>query len=230
MNYEHIIFDLDHTLWDFKKCCFETLEEMYFHYELHAYGEFEIKDFQWTYMKHNNRLWAEYDMGAISKEELRTTRFRLTLDELGAKGFEHTHKLEDHFVEVCPTKSYLMPYAKEILDYLKDKYHLHILTNGFDEIQEIKLKSGDIHHYFKHIITAENTGFKKPQSEIYVHTLEKLDTEKHHCMIIGDSLITDIPGAKKAEIDHVYYNHENIGHSHDVMHEIKHLKELETIL
>lgn len=229
-DYTHVIFDLDRTLWDFDRCCFETLEELYHEYELIEHGVFSLEAFQQTYMKYNNQLWALYDEGKMSKQELRKKRFKLTLEELGARNVLFTDKLEDHFLELCPRKRHLTPYAKEILEYLKGNYHLSILTNGFKEIQHTKLRSGGIDHYFSHMVTSECAGYKKPQVEIYHYTVEQIGARVSDCLFVGDSLLTDIPGAARARMDHVFYNPEKHVHEHRVTHEVHRLDELQGIL
>ncbi len=124
-----------------------------------------------------------------------------------------------------------MPHAKETLDYLKENnYDLTIITNGFEEIQNLKLTAGDLHQYFDHVITSQKAGHKKPAKEIFDFALSLNGISAEHAMMIGDNLITDIGGAKNAAIDAIYYNPEQIGHQESVYREITSLTELRQIL
>ena len=123
-----------------------------------------------------------------------------------------------------------MPHALDVLNYLTQRYRLAIITNGFEEIQHQKLKSGKLHAYFDHVITSQKAGYKKPSREIFECALQHNGIKKHDALMIGDNLITDIGGAKNASIDAVFFNSEQITHTHSPDFEIKSLLELRTIL
>jgi putative hydrolase of the HAD superfamily len=229
--YQHILFDLDHTLWDFERCSCETLQELFHTYQLHTLADNVCSEkFLDTFRRINRRLWTLYSAGDISQQELRTTRFTLILKELGITGEEISAKLADDYIQLCPQKPHLLPHAKEILDYLSSKYELHIITNGFADVQMIKLKSADITSYFSQIITSEKAGCQKPDKRIFDYTIHQIKSHPRECIMIGDSLDSDIKGAKNAQIDHIFYNYENITHQETPMHEIKCLSELKELL
>jgi len=124
-----------------------------------------------------------------------------------------------------------MPGAINVLQYLKDQsYQLSVITNGFEEIQHLKLTSGNLTSYFDHVITSQKAGHRKPAPEIFQFALETHSIQNHQAMMIGDNLITDMGGAKKAGIDAVYYNPDRIPHQETLHHEISRLEELLQIL
>ena len=123
-----------------------------------------------------------------------------------------------------------MPQAIETLDYLVSAYPLYIITNGFDEIQSTKLASSGIHKYFKKIITSELAGHKKPEREIFDYALKQDGFLCHQAIMIGDNLLTDMAGARNAQLDHVFFNPNKIIHQEPVTYEINCLPELKNIL
>jgi putative hydrolase of the HAD superfamily len=230
MKYRHLFFDLDHTLWDFETNAKETLHELYVLNDLHEKDISDFDKFFSHYTYHNARLWKRYEQGFIKQSELRWKRMWHTLleykigDEILAK------KLATQFLERLPFKKEVFPYTAEILDYLKNKdYQLHLITNGFEEIQNSKLQSSNIHHYFKEIITSEKSQSLKPNKEIFEYALNLAKAKKEESIMIGDNLETDIEGAANAGMDTVFVNHLNIEPTVKSTFIIYHLKELEEI-
>jgi putative hydrolase of the HAD superfamily len=114
--------------------------------------------------------------------------------------------MQVEYINVCPTKPYLVDGVADLLADVADNYELHIITNGFDEIQEIKLKSGAIDHYFKEIISSGLVGFRKPDKRIFDYALEVTGAIPEESLMIGDNPVSDIKGAHLAGIDQVFYN------------------------
>ena len=152
------IFDLDRTLWDFEKNAFETLVELFQLHELQSIGVSSLEDFINCYKMHNEALWALYREGKVTKEVLRSKRFRLALNEFGIQDDYLAKKLGDQYIQQCPLKTNMFPFTHEVLSYLREKYHLHIITNGFEEVQHVKLEQSKLSPYFEQIITSEQVG------------------------------------------------------------------------
>jgi putative hydrolase of the HAD superfamily len=230
IKYKHIFFDLDHTIWDFDKNAEETLYELYDIYKLNEIGLPSAAIFIETYTRNNHRLWAEYHTGKISKTELRETRFRRTFLELGLHPDLLPLAFEDDYVKLCPTKTNLFPHAHETLTYLKDKYTLHLISNGFKESSELKVGNTNISGYFQHIIISETIGVNKPDPAIFEHALSLAGAKKNESLMIGDSLEADVYGALNFGIDAIYFNPFNAPKPDDVPLQVHHLKELTLIL
>ncbi|MEO6849606.1 MAG: noncanonical pyrimidine nucleotidase, YjjG family, partial [Mucilaginibacter sp.] len=124
-KYSHLFFDLDHTIWDFDKNAEETLHELYAIYGLKELGLHSADIFIETYTQNNHKLWAEYHLGKISKNELREARFKKTFIDMGLHPDVIPLGFEDDYVKLCPTKTNLFPGAHETLKYLQAKYKLH---------------------------------------------------------------------------------------------------------
>ena len=229
-TYTHLFFDLDHTLWDFEKNSEETLKHLFEVYNLSRYG-FSFDDFFRKYSYVNKRLWQLYNVGKVNQEQLRRTRFHKTLRDLGVPQDEIPVELEQEYLRICPTKSACFPFTHEALSYLKTKYQLHIITNGFKESQLQKISNSNLKAYFGEVITSECSGFAKPDRRIFQHALERVNwSDTKTCIMIGDNLEADILGAQNAGIDQVFFNPEQKPLPLKPTYEIACLSELQRIL
>jgi len=229
-KYKHIFFDLDHTIWDFDKNAEEALHELYEIYKLRGIGLPSVELFIETYTRNNHSLWAQYHVGKITKDYLREARFRTTFLELGVHPDVIPVGFEDAYVKLCPTKTNLFPGTHEVLTYLKSKYVLHLISNGFQESTEIKIAGSNISRYFDQIIISEVVGVNKPDKAIFEHALAEARAVKQESIMIGDSLEADIRGALNFGMDAIYFNPLNAPKPDDVPEQINSLKELVWLL
>jgi len=229
-NYKCILFDLDHTLWDYETNSREALSELYVQFELKERGILSESDLHKTFYTINNELWDLYDRGVIHRDVIRKDRFHKILTLLGVDDYEMSLRFSDEYLQHSPKKKNLIEGCKETLDYLRPKYPLVIVTNGFDEIQSTKLASSGIHHYFQDVVTSARAGHKKPAKEIFEFALNENKVEAHETIMIGDNLLTDIAGAKNASIDTVFFNPNRIAHQSSVNFEIETLRALMNFL
>lgn len=204
-KYNLILFDLDHTLWDYETNSKETLVELFESYELRK-RNVGVDDFLASFSKINTMLWDLYDRGQLHRDVIRFHRFEKILIELGVDDYDLSLKLSTDYIEHSPRKPNLVEGAKEILDYLFPKYPMVIVTNGFDDVQGMKLSSSGITHYFKSVITSARAGHKKPAKQIFEFALTENKVEAHQAIMIGDNLHTDIAGAISANIDTVHFD------------------------
>jgi putative hydrolase of the HAD superfamily len=228
-RYKSIFFDLDHTLWDYECNSRETLAELHTAFGLLKRG-IQLDEFHTHFKTINFHLWQMYDRGLADHRTIREERFKQVLGRFNVYDEQLSEELSFEYLYGCPKKCNLVPHAKEMLDYLAGKYSLTIVTNGFDEIQSIKLMSGNITHYFDHVVTSQKAGYKKPDRGIFDYALAASNVGCHEVIMIGDNLLTDIAGARNAAIDCVFYNPDAIAHSDKVNHEIRCLSELKQIL
>lgn len=229
-KYKHILFDLDHTLWDFEKNATETLCELYENFQLTSLGSFSVQEFCQTFHRINHHLWALHQQGDYEQSKLRSDRFKKIFSELGVAETLVPHSIQDEYLRICPSKPHVFPFTHDILSYLKERYQLHIVTNGFSDVQHIKLKSAALTNYFTHIVTSDGANFRKPEPAIFRHVLELIGANASECIMIGDNLLTDIAGAQNADIDCVYFNPKEVPHKASTTYEIYCLSELKGIL
>lgn len=225
-KYKHLFFDLDHTLWDFDTNAKETLLELYDAYSLSSLGICSAEKFIDTYTENNHNLWRDYHNGLISKEQLRSTRFRKTFADLSVDEQLIPDSFEEEYVTRCPTKTNLFPGTHETLAYLSRKYTLHVITNGFSESSDMKLRNTDLYPYFTNVFISEVVGFNKPDIALFRHALETAQTTHSESIMIGDSLEADIIGAKNAGMDQVFFNPNRQQHDVITTYEIHELPEL----
>jgi putative hydrolase of the HAD superfamily len=163
-----------------------------------------------VYKPINFKYWRLYRQEKVSKEQLRYRRLKEAFD---AVHFSISDELIDtlaiQYIKFMPNFNHLFDGAIDILNYLKDKYQLHIITNGFEEVQTKKMKSSKIYHYFDQVITSESVGVKKPNPLIFEHALRVAKATKENSIMIGDSIEADIEGAINFGVKAIYCDFEN---------------------
>lgn len=230
MAYKNVFFDLDRTLWDFQKNSEQTLLELTNRY--FPNNRLNFSEFLDTYYRINEALWVKYRNGEITKQFLRTTRFKQTFNELNVEtnGSICDNISEDYIIE-SPIKTIVFPGTFEVLTYLKDKgYRLFLITNGFKEVQVKKIKHSKLENYFEKMITSDEAGYQKPDKRIFEHALKSTNSKKTESLMIGDDLDTDIAGAHAFGMDCIYFNPENSSKSSKATYEIKNLLDIISIL
>lgn len=230
-KYKHIFFDLDHTLWDFDRNSAYTLRRLHTEHKLADHGVDDIEQFILYYNEHNAKLWKRFRNGYIRRDELRWKRFWLALLDFKIGNTNLAHELSAAYLEVMPTQPHLTPHAKEVLDYLQEQdYTIHLMTNGFELTQKMKLQYSGIATYFHEIITSEKSYGLKPHPSIYEYAMKTVCCEKEDCIMIGDALDVDIAGAMNIGWDQIYYNPHKEQHDKKPTYEVACLSDLKGIL
>ncbi len=205
-QYEHLFFDLDRTLWDFDKSSKEAFTEIFDLYGLKERGIDSVELFHDVYTVHNERLWDMYRKGEVAKEVLRGKRFHQALKDLGIDDPELAEKMGVDYIRLSPLKVNLFPQAINTLEYLYPKYKLHIITNGFQEVQDIKIAASDLGKYFETIVTSEEAGVKKPHKGIFEYALQKAGASAAVSLMIGDDPDVDVLGARDSGMGQVLFD------------------------
>ncbi len=230
MKYKHLFFDLDHTLWDFEANAKATLQELHHSLQLEERGVYDFELFYTNYLAINEKLWERYRNGHIKQEDLRIKRMRQSLLEFKIADETLAQAMSTQFLELLPTRTILFPFTKEILTYLAGKgYEMHLITNGFEDIQHKKLKYSGIDGFFKEVITSERSGSLKPHREIFEFAFNKTKALPEQSIMLGDTLEVDIQGAINFGIDQVFVNHHAITTEMKPTYTINSLKELKEI-
>lgn len=218
-----VFFDLDHTLWDFEKNSALTFEKLFSYYKI----DINLPNFIKAYSRINREYWKLYREGNIQKEELRHQRLRTTFDSIEySVSPDFIDTLADGYIEHLGSFDHLLPHALEILEYLKPKYRLHIITNGFQEIQDKKMTNAKIKGYFDQIVNSEMAGVKKPHPLIFQMALDRTGAEPQRSLMIGDDLEADILGAKALGFNVLHFNQDNTSrHDHcDIINDLYEIK------
>ncbi|GAB3943640.1 YjjG family noncanonical pyrimidine nucleotidase [Spirosoma harenae] len=230
MKYKHLFFDLDHTLWDFDRNSAECIAELFEIFRLADLGISSAEEFSRHFIAINKKLWADYDKNLIEHTYIRQHRFPMVFRAMGVDDAMVHADLNVEYLKLLPRKAHLLDSAKEILDYLQGRYTMHIITNGFAEIQAIKMASSGIAHYFTHVVTSEKANAKKPDPLVFQYAMEISGTTADESIMIGDNYEADILGAKRAGLDTIYYNPEGNEVADKPTYSIQHWNELMTIL
>jgi putative hydrolase of the HAD superfamily len=208
MKVRQLFFDLDRTLWDFEKNSKHALQHLYEELSLGDSIE-HFNHFHHTYIRINSDLWQLYGKGKLTKEELRDNRFKNTLAHHGIHDHALAQKMSDGYIEMSPRQTHLFPGAIETLTELKhQKYRMHIITNGFKEVQFIKLENSGIREFFDVILCSEEIGVTKPHREIFQEAQRLTHCLPQHAIMIGDDWKADIHGALNAGWSAIHFDPE----------------------
>ena len=219
----HIFFDLDHTLWDFEKNSALTFQKILPEADVDLVHEQFIN----TYIPINAKYWKLYREEKVSKAALRYARLKETFHALKYEiSDEKINSLAKEYILQLPNFNHLFDGTLELLDYLKEKYTLHIITNGFEEVQTLKMKKSKIFHYFTELITSESVGVKKPNPKVFLHAMKKAGSSPKESLMIGDNIEADIQGALATGMKAIHCNFENTGIIPNNITSIRHLLEI----
>ncbi|CAA0152655.1 YjjG family noncanonical pyrimidine nucleotidase [Tenacibaculum maritimum] len=203
MSIQHIFFDLDHTLWDFERNSELAFQRIFEERKI----PISITDFLKIYKPINFKYWKLYREEKVSKEALRYNRLKETFEELTYSiSTELIIAISEDYINFLSDYNHLFEGTIEILDYLKEKYELHIITNGFKEVQHLKMEKSGIKKYFTHIITSESIGVKKPDPKIFAYAMKLAKATPKNCIMIGDSYEADVIGGLDMGMSAIYCN------------------------
>jgi len=199
---KHIFFDLDHTLWDF-----DLNSKL-------AYGQIfkernislDLDRFIGIYEPLNLEFWRRFRENEITKEQLRYQRLKTAFDSCDYRVDDsEINHIADLYMSYLPNNNHLFEGCKELLDALKSKYTLHLITNGFEDVQRLKVKQAGLEHYFDLILTGEAAGVKKPDPGIFYQALEKTGATITNSVMIGDNLEADVKGAQSIGMPAIWF-------------------------
>ena len=205
-NIEHVFFDLDHTLWDFDRNSELAFKEVFEKQKI----ALDVDDFLEVYKPINFKYWELYRNNSVSKEALRYGRLKESFTALKFDTLDTTINLiADDYIEYLPKNNHLLEGGLELLDALKDRYKLHIITNGFEEVQHKKMHGSGILGFFDTVTTSEEAGVKKPHPQIFQVAIDKSGAEISKSVMIGDNLEADIIGAHQFGLQVIHLSSSN---------------------
>ncbi|OLQ93522.1 noncanonical pyrimidine nucleotidase, YjjG family [Vibrio panuliri] len=222
MKYDWILFDADETL--FKFDAFKGMQLMFKRMGV----EYTREDFE-QYQKVNKPLWVDYQNGTISAEDIKHTRFKGYAQQFNTTTAELNSAFLDAMADICS----MIPQARELLEALQGKAKLGIITNGFTELQDVRLAKMGLSDMFEHVIISEEVGVAKPDVGIFSHAMEKMGLpDKNKVLMVGDNLHSDVLGGVNFGIDTCWLNAAEQPHCQDITpsYTVKCLSELKAIL
>jgi putative hydrolase of the HAD superfamily len=225
-NITDVFFDLDHTLWDFDKNSEMAFNRIF----KDKFSEINCNDFIEKYVPINQACWKLYQNDKITHLELRYNRLKFSFDALNIVISDHDiNQIANDYIEFLTDNNHLFDGAIEVLEYLKPKYKLHIITNGFANVQDKKINNAALSGYFSTITNSELAGVKKPNSIIFNYAVRSAQASKENCLMIGDCLDADVNGALNAGLDAIFFNDKKIATPENIK-QINHLLELKKYL
>lgn len=227
---QHVFFDLDRTLWDFETNSEATLKELFTEFKLTEKLGVSDDDFIKEYKRINEIFWEDYRNGVIKKEELRYARFEAAMKFFDHEDTQLAADIGEQYIWRSPRKTALVDGTIEVLEYLLPKYALHIITNGFEEVQHIKMTGSGLDPYFTHQITSEAAGARKPSIQVFEYAQNLTGASAGNSIMIGDHLEADVEGALNAGWKAVFFEPNKPRMNESVFTHILHLRELMEIL
>ncbi len=202
--YDHLFFDLDNTLWDFttnsRLAMEQTLEQTKLIQKLSSFDSFFL-----VYEQINHSLWDDYHSKKITKQKLIVERFSRSLRAFGILDYDWI-SLNRLYLENMALQTQLFPGTIETLTTLKTKgYQMHIITNGFREVQYSKLTNCGLARFFTKVFISEEIHTTKPHRQIFEHALKSTNAPKKRSIMIGDSWKIDIVGALEFGMDQIMF-------------------------
>ncbi len=221
-----VFFDLDHTLWDFDKNSELTFNTIF----INNLPDVDAKLFIDKYVPINQECWKLYQFDKITHEELRYNRLKHSFDAINYFISDaQINKISDEYIRLLPDNNHLFEGTIEILEYLKPKYNLHIITNGFADVQSRKIYNAKIENYFQTVTNSEMAGVKKPNPEIFNYALSRANAAVATSIMIGDSYDADVLGAINAGLDAIYFNESKVNVDKNIK-QVNNLLELKNFL
>ncbi len=224
-NIKHLFFDLDHTLWDFdlnSKLAYKQI------FEEHNV-DLSLDKFIDIYEPLNLEFWRKFRENEITKEELRYQRLKTAFDACNYDvNDDQINLFADLYIEYLPNNNHLFPGCIELLDSLKDNFEMHLITNGFNGVQQNKIEKAGLSDYFKVVLTAEAAGVKKPAPQIFHKAIELAGATMENSIMIGDSYAADIVGARKIGLKTIWFHttDQEIPQDEVVVHELLEIQSL----
>ncbi|MCB4807732.1 YjjG family noncanonical pyrimidine nucleotidase [Tamlana sp. 62-3] len=221
-----VFFDLDHTLWDFDKNSALTFQKIFKTNQITVSFDAFITE----YVPINEHYWKLFREGKVEKEALRFGRlndaFKAVNYSVEAKTI---YKLSEDYITYLSSFNYLFENTFEILKYLQTHYTLHIITNGFDKVQQKKLVNSNIHNFFKTVTNSETVGVKKPDPKIFNYAMQIANCNGQQSVMIGDNFEADILGAQAVGMEAIYFNKADINQRNN-LNRVNNLIELKQFL
>lgn len=222
MQFDWILFDLDDTLFHFD--AFAGMKRMFAAWDV----PFTTEDFK-AYQQVNKQLWVDYQDGKINSAQLRHRRFT----EWSLRLNKTTQELNHSYFAAMTEISTPLDGAEQLLAALAPKARLGIVTNGFTELQNARLKKWGMQDYFQTVVVSEEIGVAKPAPQIFDHALAQTpDISKQRVMMVGDNLHSDILGGRNAGLKTCWLNPEQKPVEANIQpdYQVRSLPELQTLL
>lgn len=221
-----IFLDLDDTILDFHQAERQALSRTLRHFCVDPSPA--VLD---RYHELNRRQWELLEEGKLTRPQVLVRRFQLLFDELGIQA--DPAEICQRYEEQLANGHFFMPGARELLEALYTRYDLYLATNGTPEVQNRRIESAGIARYFRDIFISERLGAYKPSPAFFRACFEAIPNfDPAEALMVGDSLTSDIRGARNAGLRSCWYNPHGLPPRPDIPadYTIRRLSELPPLL
>ena len=195
-----ILFDLDDTLLDFHRSETAAIGNTLRHFGIEPTAAVIAR-----YSAINLAHWERLERGEITRDEVLTRRFSLLFAKLGVNC--SPGKAQVCYEELLSRQHFLLPGAVALLDELKQDYTLAVVSNGTAVVQDRRLRESGLLPYFKYIFISQRLGYDKPSAAFFDACFAAMPgVNREECLIVGDSLTSDMLGGRNAGIRTCWYN------------------------
>ena len=200
VRYPYLLFDADDTLLDFEQNGWKAFRQLCAKYNFPCNEEtHEI------YESYNQPLWRKVERGLITKDFLKIERFRLFLEYLHRS--ESPEEVNASFLSFLGTGSFLTPYAEDVCKELSQNHKLYVITNSVESVHVDRMRQSLINPYIETSFISEVIGYEKPHTQYFDYVFSHIPgITKDNCLLIGDSLTSDMQGGVNFGIPVCWYN------------------------
>lgn len=199
MRYKAILMDADHTLLDFEAAEARALRALFDRLGIRATQAFD------DYRQINNACWHAYERGEMTQDDLLVKRFE-RFCAVYAPGAD-IPAIRHEYDALLAEQADILPHADEVVRQIAEKLPVAIVTNGASDIQRARLTKSPLWSYIAYLGISEEVGASKPRPDMIHEALRRLGVEHpSDALMIGDSVTSDMPAAKAAGVDFLWYN------------------------
>ncbi|MBS5989038.1 YjjG family noncanonical pyrimidine nucleotidase [Anaerococcus hydrogenalis] len=217
-----ILIDIDDTILDFKKSSKKAF--------INTIKDFNLtyKDEYFSYFEQiNSDLWRDQKLGKISIKNLFKKRSAMMIEYLGL--CEDNNFFTETFSENLSHQAIFVDGIEDLLSYLNNKYKLYAASNSVYKRQVSRLKKANLYNFFDGIFVSDTLGYEKPDGKFFEKIIDQIDFNKNEVIMIGDSLKSDIVGAKNAQIKSIWFSEKDTENK-IYNYKVKNLSEIKKIL
>ena len=224
--FEYLFLDLDDTILDFHKA-----ERIAIGRVMEHYGVEPTEARRQRYHEINKWHWEQLELKKMTRDEVLEGRFAMFFEEMGIPAEKAAvARLYEHYLS---QGHWFMPGAEEAVDRLSKKYRLFLASNGTASVQKGRMTSANLYRFFEISFVSQEIGHNKPSKEYFEAAFAMIPGfDKSKCLMVGDSLTSDIRGGINAGIKTCWVNPNHAPGREDIKpdYEIEHLHQLEALL
>ncbi len=195
-----VLLDLDNTILDFDMAERTALSRAFTEMGV-RYDDALLK----RYNQINIRHWEMLEDGILTRDEVLVKRFEALYREAGMEA--DAFRTQALYESLLSEGHWFLPGAEALLETLKGRCRMFLCSNGTASVQEGRIASAGIGPYFEKIFVSEHMGANKPEKRYFDLCFAEIpDFDRERCIMLGDSLTSDIRGGINAGVKTCWFN------------------------